>query len=170
MDAKINDVGHTNEFIARAYFEAGFDAVIASPFVGWHEGLQPVFRIARQLRKGVILLVYMSHRAASEGYGRTVLDKGRRVEMFQLFGEFARTRKADGVIVGATRPSILRRTKRIVGGQIPVLAPGIGAQGADILKALRSGADYLIVGRTIVDSKNPAIAAKRIAAMTRLPS
>ncbi|RLI20733.1 orotidine 5'-phosphate decarboxylase, partial [Candidatus Bathyarchaeota archaeon] len=57
MDCKINDVGHTNQIIAKYYFEAGFDAVTANPFVGWEEGLKPVFEIAHKNGKGVILLV-----------------------------------------------------------------------------------------------------------------
>ena len=35
MDCKINDVGHTNLAIAYYYFKAGFDAITASPIVGW---------------------------------------------------------------------------------------------------------------------------------------
>lgn len=167
MDAKINDVGHTNEFIASAYFRAGFDAVIASPFVGWHEGLEPVFRLARSLRRGVVLLVYMSHRAAREGFGLTVLEDGRKRAMFEVFAERARDWRADGVIVGATYPEIMRRVRRIVGNRIPVLAPGIGAQDGSIREAMDSGADYLIVGRSIFESKQPATAAKRIAMKTK---
>ncbi len=74
MDCKINDVGYTNRVIAEYYFKAGFDAVIANPFVGWEEGLQPIFEVARSKRRGVILLVYMSHRGAPEGYGQTIRD------------------------------------------------------------------------------------------------
>ena len=46
MDAKINDVAHTNLSIATQYFDAGFDAIIASPFVGWEGGLDTVFQQA----------------------------------------------------------------------------------------------------------------------------
>jgi orotidine-5'-phosphate decarboxylase len=61
MDAKINDVAHTNLSIATQYFDAGFDAIIASPFVGWEGGLDTVFEEASKRNKGIILLVYMSH-------------------------------------------------------------------------------------------------------------
>jgi len=33
MDAKVNDIGNTNQVIAEYYFSAGFDAIIANPFV-----------------------------------------------------------------------------------------------------------------------------------------
>lgn len=167
MDAKINDVGHTNAYIASAYYQAGFDAVIASPFVGWEDGLEPVFRLARQKQRGVILLVYMSHRAASEGYGRVVVDHGRRLRMFESFAIRAKLWKADGAIVGATRPRIIRQVKEILGEHVPVLAPGLGAQGGDVVKAIRSGADYLIIGRTIVNARNPRGIAEQIVQETR---
>ena len=35
MDCKANDIGNTNQIIAEYYFAAGFDALIANPFVGW---------------------------------------------------------------------------------------------------------------------------------------
>ena len=51
MDAKVNDVGHTNGFIARTYYDAGFDAIIASPVAGWENGLDSVFEAAATRRK-----------------------------------------------------------------------------------------------------------------------
>ncbi|MHA2433444.1 MAG: orotidine 5'-phosphate decarboxylase / HUMPS family protein, partial [Candidatus Thorarchaeota archaeon] len=67
MDCKINDIGNTNAHIARYYFDAGFDALIVNPFVGWEGGLDSVFEIARKRKRGVITLCYMSHPGASEG-------------------------------------------------------------------------------------------------------
>ena len=74
MDAKVNDIGNTNQVIAEYYFAAGFDAIIANPFVGWEEGLKPLFEVSKRLNRGVILLTYMSHKGAAEGYGQTVVD------------------------------------------------------------------------------------------------
>jgi orotidine-5'-phosphate decarboxylase len=42
MDCKVNDIGSTNQVIAE-YYTAGFDALIANPFVGWEEGLELIF-------------------------------------------------------------------------------------------------------------------------------
>jgi len=47
MDAKVNDIGATNQTIAEYYFAAGFDAIIANPFVGWEEGLKPLFNVSK---------------------------------------------------------------------------------------------------------------------------
>ncbi len=74
MDAKVNDIGNTNQIIADYYYAAGFDAIIANPFVGWDEGLKPLFETSKKQNKGVILLTYMSHKGACEGYGQTVIN------------------------------------------------------------------------------------------------
>jgi len=169
MDAKINDIGNTNRVIAQYYFKAGFDAVIASPFVGWEEGLQPVFEIARQMKRGVILLVYMSHKGASEGYGQTVLDP-KTVELrsqYMVFAEKALEWEADGAVVGATYPEKIREVYAVLKDKVPIYSPGVGAQGGDIVAAVKAGARYLIVGRTIVLAEEPAETAKRLRDMTQ---
>jgi orotidine-5'-phosphate decarboxylase len=164
MDCKANDIGATNQIIAEYYYEAGFDALIANPFVGWEEGLKPVFEVAKKLQKGVILLVYMSHKGATEGYGQTVVDaeSGRKTPQYVLFAIKALKWDADGVVVGATYPEKIREICKVLGGKIPVYAPGVGAQGGEIEATLKAGASYLIVGRAITLSENPAESAKNI--------
>jgi orotidine-5'-phosphate decarboxylase len=49
MDAKVNDIGNTNQIIAEYYFAAGFDAIIANPFVGWDEGLNRSLKFQKSL-------------------------------------------------------------------------------------------------------------------------
>jgi len=157
MDAKINDIGHTNEFIASQYFSAGFDAVIANPFAGFKDGLEPVFRIAKAQQKGVLLLVHMSHSGASEGYGQTVLDeKGEKRAQFEVFAQRAVQWGADGAIVGATFPETITRVHSILGDGIPIFSPGVGVQGGSLSRALTAGARYAIVGRSIYESDDPA--------------
>jgi len=164
MDCKINDIGSTNRIIAENYYKAGFDAVIANPFVGWKEGLQPVFEVARALQKGVILLCYMSHEAAWEGYGQTIQDAktDTRTLQYLAFARKALEWKADGVVVGATYPEKIEEVARITTDKVPIYSPGIGAQGGDIQSAARAGAHYLIVGRTILNAQNPASMARQI--------
>ena len=164
MDAKINDIGNTNRAIAEYYFKAGFDAVIASPFVGWEEGLQPVFEVAHQMTRGVIILVYMSHKGASEGYGQTVRDPktGELRSQYMVFAEKALKWEADGAVVGATYPEKIREVNAVLKDKVPIYSPGVGAQGGDIEAAVKAGARYLIVGRTIVLAEDPAETAKRL--------
>ena len=157
MDAKINDVGHTNTAIAACYFDAGFDAVIASPFVGWEDGLQPVFELARGQSKGVLVLCYMSHKGAAEGYGQTVLDSktGKLKAQYEVFADRALTWGADGLIVGATYPDKISRIHEIVKDEIPIYSPGVGVQGGDVEIAVKAGARYLIIGRSIYSADDP---------------
>ncbi len=164
MDAKINDVAHTNLNIATQYFDVGFDAIIASPFVGWEGGLDSVFHEASKRNRGIILLVHMSHKGASQGYGRYVIDpdSSERIPQYLIFAKNALAWKADGAVVGATHPEIIVSVKKILGEKVPIFAPGVIAQGATPKDAVKAGADYLIVGRGIFSSPEPDKAAEKI--------
>jgi orotidine-5'-phosphate decarboxylase len=163
MDCKVNDIGSTNQTIAEYYYKAGFDALIANPFIGWEEGLQPIFEVAHRLRRGVILLVYMSHRAAAEGYGQTILkvESGGKMLQYVSFAKKALEYRADGAIVGATFPEKIREIHEILREEVPIFSPGIGAQGGEIKSALNAGARYLIIGRSITGAEDPAGSAKQ---------
>ena len=166
MDAKVNDIGATNQVIADYYYAAGFDALIANPFVGWDEGLKPLFEVSQRLNRGVILLCYMSHKGASEGYGQTMVDPetGEKTLQYVSFAKKALKWGADGVVVGATYPKKITEIKQILGEKVPIYSPGIGIQGGDAETALIAGASYLIIGREITLAINPTQAAKELCA------
>lgn len=169
MDCKVNDIGATNQAIAEYYYAAGFDALIANPFIGWEEGLKPIFDVAGTLGRGVILLVYMSHKAAVEGYGQTIIEAESGTKMLQYisFAKKALKYGADGAVVGATYPEKIREVHEILGEKVPIYSPGIGAQGGKAQEALKAGARYLIVGREITLSEGPAEAAEKIRDLTK---
>jgi orotidine-5'-phosphate decarboxylase len=164
MDCKINDIGFTNRAIAEHYYSLGFDAVTANPFVGWLGGLDAVFQSAEEHGTGVILLVLMSHPGSIEGYGQTVFDslEGETTSQYLVFAKKALTWNADGIVVGATFVEKLEEIYRIVRGRLPIYCPGVGAQGGKIAEAVKSGADYFIVGRTIHTSDNPGKMAEKL--------
>ena len=164
MDCKANDIGATNQVIAEYYYAAGFDALIANPFVGWEEGLKPLFNVARKLQRGVILLAYMSHKAAKEGYGQTIYDMETSTKTAQYisFAKKALRWNADGVVVGATYPEKIREIHEILIENLPIYAPGIGVQGGAAETALKAGARYLIVGRAITLAQNPRAVAEKL--------
>jgi orotidine-5'-phosphate decarboxylase len=164
MDAKVNDIGATNQTIAEYYYAAGFDAIIANPFVGWEEGLKPLFDVSKRLNRGVILLTYMSHKGAAEGYGQTIVDPftGQQLPQYVSFAKKAVQWGADGVVVGATVPEKIAEVKRILGDKVAIYSPGVGVQGGGAAVAVRAGANYLIVGREITMASDPAEAAQRI--------
>jgi len=169
MDCKVNDIGSTNQVIAEYYYAVGFDALIANPFIGWEEGLKPIFDVARRLQRGVILLVYMSHKGADEGYGQAIIDAetGEKTLQYVSFAKKALKMDADGAVVGATYPEKIKEVHEILGESTPIYSPGIGAQGGEIKSALKAGARYLIVGRSITLSKNPGESARQIRAFAR---
>lgn len=169
MDCKANDIGATNATIAQYYYAAGFDAIIANPFIGWDEGLKPIFDVASQQDRGVILLVYMSHKGAKEGYGQTIIEaeSGTKTPQYVSFAKKAVKYHADGAVVGATYPEKIMEIHKILGEKVPIYSPGIGAQGATIETTVKAGSRYLIVGREITLSENPAETAKKLRDISR---
>ena len=169
MDCKVNDIGATNQVIAEYYYAAGFDALIANPFIGWEEGLKPIFDVAQRLQRGVILLTYMSHKGAAEGYGQTIIDPVTHVETKQYlaFAKKALQWNADGAVVGATVPEKIREIHSVLGENVPIYSPGVGAQGGGAETAMKAGARYLIVGREITQSPNPVAQAEKLSASTK---
>ena len=165
-DCKVNDIGSTNTWVAKHLFNAGFDAVIANPIAGWEGGLDSLFREARKREKGILLLCYMSHPGAREGYGLNVNTYRGLKPLYILFAENAVKWGADGVIVGATHPEKIKEVKRVV-GEIPIFSPGVVTQGGDPATALKAGADYLIVGRYVTESKKPGETARGLANLTK---
>ena len=156
VDDKISDIGETNRAIAEAYFRVGFDALTASPFVGWLDGLQPLFKASHDKEKGVIILSYMSQPGALDVAGRKVImSQGKQELQYLLFAKRALQWGADGLVVGATRPEAIESVKRIVGDNVPIYSPGVGAQGGSLARVDKAGADYFILGRSIASSPHP---------------
>ena len=169
MDCKANDIGATNQVISEYYYAAGFDALIANPFVGWEEGMKSIFDTARKFQRGVILLTYMSHKGANEGYGQTICDgeTSEKTAQYITFAKKALKWGADGAVVGATYPEKIREIHEILGENVPIYSPGIGAQGGALETAAKAGACYFIVGRRITLAQNPAEATKKLCATIR---
>ena len=134
LDAKRGDIGDTAEMYAREAFDRyGADAVTVNPWLGT-DSLEPFF--ARRDR-GVIVLCRTSNPGSHE-----VQDVGAE----PLYERIARraatewsTRADVGLVVGATQPSELKRVRDIV-GDLPILVPGVGAQGGDPATVVAHGA------------------------------
>jgi len=162
-DIKLNDISPTNLTVLKILCEAGFDALIANPIVGYQGALQPTIDEAHKRGMGVIFLTYMSHKGASEGYGLKIrLRSGSVKPLYRLFAERAVKWGADGLIVGATRPGIIREVAALTNHKLPIFSPGVGVQGGSALHALKAGARYLIVGRSIIESPDRLTEARRL--------
>lgn len=155
-DIKLNDISSTNLIVGDLLWKIGFDAIITNPIVGYHEGLEPLIENAHNNKKGIIFLVYMSHMGAEDGYGLSVIEENNnQSKIHELFLERAIKWKSDGVIIGATNPSIIVKSSKNLKGQIPIFCPGVGFQGGSHIKAVKAGADFLIIGRTILNADDP---------------
>ncbi|MBI4174300.1 MAG: orotidine 5'-phosphate decarboxylase [Candidatus Aenigmarchaeota archaeon] len=160
-DIKLNDIGNTNNVTAETLWGMGFDSVIVNPMMG-PGNLEKIISHAHKNDNGVISLCHMSSPEAQLTYELQVQLKSKKTILYHLFLEWATSLGADGIIVGATFPEIVQFCKKKSKGKINIYSPGIGTQGGDIQKTIQSGSDYLIVGRTILNSKNPRETAKSL--------
>jgi orotidine-5'-phosphate decarboxylase len=150
-DLKINDIEATNLNVVDSLLAFGFDAVIANPFVGWEEGLGKVVERVHSEDAGIILLVYMSHKGAGEGFSLRVEGE----PLYRIFAKRAKDWGADGVVVSAKAPDIIIETREIVGKDCLVFSPGIGPQGGDLSAKVAPMADFIIVGRSVTEAQDP---------------
>lgn len=137
LDAKRGDVGNTAERYAIEAFERyEADAVTVNPYLGT-DSLEPFLRHAD---RGVIVLCRTSNPGARELQDLTVDAAGRR--LYHAVAELAaREWNVRGnclLVVGATYPQELAQVRALV-GNMPLLVPGVGAQGGDVAAAVRNG-------------------------------
>ena len=111
---------------------------------------------------GIITLCHMSAPEAKATYELSV----KQTKIYKLFLDWAIKKKVDGIIVGATYPDIIKQCKRKIKGSLDIYSPGVGVQGGNASNVIDSGSDYLIIGRTIINSKNPLQTIKRIHSQT----
>ena len=162
-DLKLNDIYSTNLAVLEILHRAGFDALIVNPIVGYRDALQPTIEAAHKKAMGVIFLTYMSHKGAPEGYGLKLrLSPSSVKPLYKLFAERALKWGADGLIVGATRPTVIKEVAALTNNSLPIFSPGVGAQGGSALDALKAGANFLIIGRSIIDASNRLEEAKKL--------
>ncbi|PTB20848.1 orotidine-5'-phosphate decarboxylase [Trinickia symbiotica] len=135
LDAKRGDIGSTAEQYAREAFERyRADAVTVNPYMGF-DSIEPY--LAHE-GKGVIVLCRTSNAGGSD---LQFLDVGGR-PLYQTVAQLAAEKwNAAGelaLVVGATFPKEIEVVRGIV-GNMPLLIPGIGAQGGDVEATVRAG-------------------------------
>ena len=162
-DIKLNDIGNTNLITTKTLWDFGFDAVIVNPIMG-PSNLKKIITSAHRCNMGVITLCHMSAPEAKMSYEMNVKlsNSSKTVSLHQLFLKWAISSKADGIIVGATFPKIIKECKKTAGKKLDIYSPGIGTQGGKAKETISNGSDFLIVGRTILGSKDPIGTAKKI--------
>jgi len=157
-DIKLNDIGNTNRVTAENLWDLGFDAIIANPIMGF-DSLKNLVKFAHKNEKGIITLCHMSAPEAKLSYDMEIKMK-KKQQLYQLFLEWAIESKVDGIVVGATFPKIISYCNKKAGKKLSIYSPGVGTQGGNANEVISAGSDYLIVGRTILNAKNPIDVAK----------
>jgi orotidine-5'-phosphate decarboxylase len=149
LDAKRGDIGSTAEQYAREAFERyRADAVTVNPYMGF-DSIEPY--LAHE-GKGVIVLCRTSNAGGSD---LQFLDVGGR-PLYQVVARLAAEKWNAGgelsLVVGATFPKEIEVVRDIV-GEMPLLIPGIGAQGGDVEATVRAGRTAAGTGMMINSSR-----------------
>ena len=155
LDAKRGDIGSTALNYAREAFDRFCaDAVTANPYLG-SDSLAPYLERAD---RGVVVLCRTSNPGAADLQDLPVAgaDGGTRPLYQRVAEKAARDWNANGnlsLVVGATWPEQLGEVRAIVGGSVPLLVPGIGAQGGDVEAVLKQGLNADRTGLIISSSR-----------------
>jgi orotidine-5'-phosphate decarboxylase len=151
LDAKRGDIGSTAQHYAREAFDRyGADAVTVNPYLG-RDALQPFLD---RVDKGVIILCHTSNPGAGDLQELTV-SNGRKLYQ-HVAHEAAHAWNTNGncaLVVGATYPQELAEVRTIVGDDMPLLIPGIGAQGGDVAAVVHNGKNSAGAGLIISSSR-----------------
>ncbi len=164
LDAKRGDISSTAGAYASACFEGlGAEAVTLSPYLG-SDGLRPFLAYKD---RGVFVLCKTSNASAAELQDLELADGEKVFERIARLAYAWGGPGSLGLVVGATQPDALAAVRRIA-PQTWILAPGVGAQGADLrttlLHGLRSDGSGLLVNvsRGLSRAADPAAEAGRL--------
>jgi len=182
LDAKRGDIGATAEQYAREAFERyQADAVTLSPFMG-RDSVEPYLRYPD---RGAFLLCRTSNPGGDDWQMQRLADVPGQPRLFEHLAAIAQgewnTNGQLGLVVGATYPKEIERVRELA-PTLPLLIPGVGAQGGDaaatVAAGWRRGASADTTGGTVIVNSSRAVlyasagedfaaAARRVALATR---
>ncbi|MEJ7931549.1 orotidine-5'-phosphate decarboxylase [Ramlibacter sp. AN1015] len=139
LDAKRGDIGSTAEQYAREAFERyGADAVTLSPFMGF-DSVQPYLEHAG---KGAFLLCRTSNPGGDDLQNQRLASVAGEPLLYEHVARLAQgpwnLNGQLGLVVGATYPAEIERVREVA-PRLPLLIPGVGAQGGDAVATVRAG-------------------------------
>jgi orotidine-5'-phosphate decarboxylase len=140
-DFKVADIPNTNMLIARKAKENGAWGIISHQFTG-RDSMEALVKEAGEMK--VFSVVSMSN-----GGSRDFMDQhtDELIKMSQECGVF-------GYVAPGNNPEMLRKV-RAAAGKRCIISPGMGSQGGRPEEAIREGADYIIIGRSVYSSDDP---------------
>ncbi len=180
LDAKRGDIGSTAEQYAIEAFERyGADAVTLSPFMGW-DSVAPYLKYHD---KGAFLLCRTSNPGGDDLQNQRLASIDGQPLLYEHVAQLAQgpwnLNGQLGLVVGATYPKEIERV-RALAPTLPLLIPGVGAQGGDAVATVKAGlrvADGATTGPIIVNSSRAILyassgddfaqAARNVAVQTR---
>lgn len=155
LDAKRGDIGSTAEQYAHEAFERyGADAVTLSPFMGF-DTIQPYLKYHG---KGAFLLCRTSNPGGDDFQNQRLAGVAGEPRLYEHIAQLAQgpwnLNGQLGLVVGATYPAEIERV-RALAPTLPLLIPGVGAQGGDALATVRAG--WREAGPIIVNSSRAVL-------------
>jgi orotidine-5'-phosphate decarboxylase len=156
-DAKRGDIDNTMRRYATALFDVyDFDAVTASPYLG-ADAIQPM---AERVDRGVYLLCRTSNPGAGEIANLDVIDaRGRRAPLYLTIAQQVQAWNTNhnlGLVVGATYPEELARVREVA-PHLPILLPGVGAQGGLLEASVAAGVRRETKGDLLVNASRQVL-------------
>ncbi|MCX6957459.1 MAG: orotidine-5'-phosphate decarboxylase [Verrucomicrobiae bacterium] len=156
LDAKRGDIGNTNNgYIASAFDHLKADAITLHPYMG-KKSLQPFLDRAD---KGIIILCRTSNEGADEFQNLSIDGEELYKKVARQISSHWNQNNNCGLVVGATCPNELREVRQIV-DTMPLLIPGIGAQGGSVEETVRAAKDSHGAGMIINSSRGIIFASK----------
>jgi len=164
LDAKRGDIGSTAEQYAKEAFERyGADAVTLSPFMGF-DSVQPYLKYHG---KGAFLLCRTSNPGGDDFQPQRLLDVPGQPRLYEHIAALAQgpwnLNGQLGLVVGATYPAEIEQV-RAVAPTLPLLIPGVGAQGGDAVATVKAGyrsASGKTTGPIVVNSSRAVLYASQ---------
>jgi len=139
-DAKRGDIGNTAKVYAKAIFSNfNFDAATVNPYLGF-DSVEPFIQYTD---KGIFILCRTSNAGALDFQSLQCRTESGHRPLFEIVAFKASQWNIHGnigLVIGATYPEELRLIRNSH-PDMPILIPGIGAQGGDLASAVRYGVD-----------------------------
>ncbi len=138
LDLKANDIPNTMRMVRNGAFGPfGFDAITLTPWLGW-ETLEPLFE---DPSRGCFVVAHSSNPGSAD-FQEIPTPRGPLwLAVVSEVRRLAHLHGNVGIVLGATFSEPLRQARSVLGNGIPILVPGVGAQGGSLASAVREGSD-----------------------------